>query len=113
MPVTALGEPPRSQRDYLELPTGVITEIAGNVAEWALDAYQELDGSCWTRSNSNVLVNPMCDVPTPERTQRGGVWFHAPDLLRATFRHAAGAPDISLGFRCARPAEPSASARLP
>ena len=87
--------------------TGVITDLAGNLSEWALDAHQPLDGPCWV--GENVLTDPVCAEDSPQRTARGGNWGLAEVFLRATFRFGQprDVPSADTGFRCARYAQPA------
>jgi formylglycine-generating enzyme required for sulfatase activity len=97
-----------SGRDQLTLPTGVVTDLAGNVSEWALDSYQPLEGACWVRPGTNVLVDPLCADSTTQKAVRGGSWGLDEIFLRATFRFRMDVPAADTGFRCARSAEPAA-----
>ncbi len=96
-------------RDRLELPTGTIVDLAGNVAEWTIDYWNEDDQGCWAKRG--VYIDPVCRSPSKEdstlRTVRGGSWLVTSGQLVRTQRvGAAGSPVYSspdLGFRCARP----------
>ncbi|HZO17182.1 MAG TPA: SUMF1/EgtB/PvdO family nonheme iron enzyme [Polyangiaceae bacterium] len=109
LPAMDIGGPApvgtQGARDRLELPTGVITDLAGNLHEWTLDAYQPLDGPCWV--DRFVLTDPLCAEESSLRTVRGGSWGLAEAHLRATFRFAENLPTATVGFRCARHAEPA------
>lgn len=90
-------------RDRLPgLSGGELLDLAGNVAEWALDRFATQDASCWP---SGVLLDPLCasETPTVSRSVRGGSFTQEPVSLRAATKHSHHpGPDISVGFRCAR-----------
>jgi len=103
--------PPRA-RDHLVLPTGDVFDLAGNVSEWALDRHARQDEPCWFTPDSNVFVDPVCDIQGALGDQRsvfGGTWSEPGAFLRAALRnHATPETHTSvLGFRCARPAQPA------
>jgi formylglycine-generating enzyme required for sulfatase activity len=102
-------------RARLDLPTGSLWDIAGNVGEYMLDAYATQSDTCW--SDSKIYVNPVCDKPTPNiatdptadlRSVRGGAWTNEQRTLRAAARDAQrvdkGYNHEFVGFRCVRPA---------
>jgi formylglycine-generating enzyme required for sulfatase activity len=97
-------------RDWLVLPTGDVFDLAGNLAEWALDRYNRQDEPCW--SHAGIFVDPLCDTPGIDgdlRATRGGSWGSDATGLLAARRHAnpplQGA--LANGIRCARPAVPA------
>jgi sulfatase modifying factor 1 len=95
---------PRTDRDQLVLEGGTILDLAGNVSEWALDAWEPQDGPCW---GTGVLADPVCGPESKSvmRPIRGSNWYSGTFELRAAWR-AVGAGDgysPSVGFRCARP----------
>jgi formylglycine-generating enzyme required for sulfatase activity len=94
----------RSDRDQLALAGGTLVDLAGNLSEWTLDAWQAQGGSCW---GTGVLVDPVCDAAASSvRPVRGGNWTAPAFPMRAAWRAAvdamAASPDH--GVRCARPA---------
>ncbi len=108
-PAPVLAKPP--SRDLIELPTGVIHHLAGNLAELARDDWQRWDGPCWQPS---LLRDPWCQVPSELDGQRwvtrGGSWLEGPYALRAASRDSMSPPETptdtrwpAVGFRCARP----------
>jgi len=94
-------------RDELDLPTGRVRDLAGNLEEWALDYFQTQDEPCWSQ-RAGALVDPVCSSPGklgPLRAVRGASWTSTRGELLASTRFTA---DPSTwhprrGFRCARP----------
>ena len=119
--------PPRSgARDTIVLPGGgMVYDLAGNVAEWALDVWNLQTESCW---GPGVHHDPVCGsastdpVGKGQHTVVGGSYVDlAADLVGPrrrpgySFASALGAgpagganaPVVtSVGFRCARPGSP-------
>lgn len=98
--------PPRL-RDRLALPTGVVFDLEGNVAEWARDVWNRQDEPCWVREGPNVFTDPVCETPGIDadlRPARGGSWGSNASSLRAAHRSSTVADEASLGtgLRCAR-----------
>jgi len=92
-------------------------DLAVNVSEWCLDAY---DADFYFNSPER---NPLCDVNTianlalivddytnvkSNRVLRGGGWYRLPRGLRAAVRHwdAPSVTRTTLGFRCVRAVTP-------
>lgn len=100
---------PRSgARDRLELPTGTIFDLVGNVVEWTRDVWARSTEPCWAFS---LAKDPVCTTPsTVDRepyVTRGGSWAYPGVALRSTFRQRVDGSSASGafgGFRCARPA---------
>jgi len=99
-------EPPKSgARDVLELPGGVIYDLAGNQFEFSRDAYQLQSDPCW--AVTGILQDPVCllpsTAPSPSHTQRCGSWGVGGTYLDATRRNAVPDSyfDPESGFRCA------------
>jgi formylglycine-generating enzyme required for sulfatase activity len=96
-------------RDRLVLPTGTIYDLAGNVAEWALDDWNRHDEPCWTPLG--VYSDPVCHGKSATdgvaHTIRGGDWLVTRGQLSRGGRAAATNLLVSpeIGFRCARPAQ--------
>jgi len=86
-------------RDRLDLPTGTVHGIAGNVSEWVLDDVTE----CLA---PGVNTNPVCrDATAPQLQVRGGAWGDLGVSLKGAQRRAIArndAPANNLGFRCVR-----------
>jgi hypothetical protein len=102
-------------RARLDLPTGSLWDIAGNLSEYMLDAYATEADTCW--ADTKIYVNPKCDTPTPNlvpdptaevRSVRGGTWSGEQRGLRAAARDGQrvdnGRNHEFIGFRCVRPA---------
>jgi formylglycine-generating enzyme len=89
-------------RDVVELSSGGIFDIAGNLGELARDGYSDYESSCW---QSGVVFDPECPSDgASDRTVKSGGWASEGELLRAASRkripaHTRG---IDIGFRCAR-----------
>jgi formylglycine-generating enzyme required for sulfatase activity len=92
-------------RDMLELPTGTVLDLAGNVTEHALDVWNAQDEPCW---NVPLLYDPVCQQPgsVAARATRGGSWLDSAGALLAAGRYPFEEGEMSMvvGFRCARPA---------
>jgi formylglycine-generating enzyme len=97
-------------RDRVELPTGTVVDLAGNLAEPTLDRWAALTDPCWTRPG--VYVEPFCgpaatcSPATELATARGATWafdaFDATVALRTQLSCNIVTP--LQGIRCARPA---------
>ncbi|HEY8076016.1 MAG TPA: formylglycine-generating enzyme family protein [Labilithrix sp.] len=103
--VTIAGQ---GKRDRVVLESGTITDLAGNVAEWALDTWNRHDEKCWTATG--VYRDPLCTRASRDpydHAARGGEWLVLGGELTRTARAAAASvvatPEV--GFRCARPAK--------
>jgi formylglycine-generating enzyme required for sulfatase activity len=102
-------------RARLDLPTGSLWDIAGNLSEYMLDAFATEADTCW--ADRKIYVNPKCDTPTPNlvpdptadvRSVRSGTWSGEQRGLRAAARDGQrvdnGRNHEFIGFRCVRPA---------
>jgi len=72
--------------------------MAGNVAEWVADWFNDQYYS------KSVYKNPAGPISGEFRIMRGGSWFNQASSLRTTFR-LWNYPDLqseTVGFRCAR-----------
>ena len=100
-------------RDRLVLPTGTLVDLAGSVAEFSRDRWNEASESCW--AGSTVLHDPVCETPSKvhpgTRSVRGGAFTDALTEQAAAHREyllasdsATGARHFSVrtGFRCVR-----------
>jgi len=91
--------------DKLSLDGGTIYDLAGNVSEWTLDAWDSPDGPCW--GTAKVYTDPVCgDVASATyRAVRGGGWYLNGNELPAVTRTQVFGDRYSVtdGFRCARP----------
>lgn len=87
------------ERDRLDLPTGTVYGLAGNVSEWVADEGFGCLGP-------GVQTNPVCrDVSSNQLQVRGGAWGDVGQSLKGAARSAiarGAAPANNLGFRCAR-----------
>src|SRR5262249_49059953 len=75
-----------------------VLDLAGNVAEWMADNFDE------TPPQGRQTINPRGPVVGSLRSVRGGSWRQPLLYQRATSRDAAP-PDArspEIGFRCAR-----------
>jgi formylglycine-generating enzyme required for sulfatase activity len=94
--------------DKLVLAGGTIYDLAGNLAEWTLDAWDSPDGACWGKGR--VYSDPVCgDVANATyRSVRGGAWYQAANSMPATERLEVSTSNflVANGFRCARPDPP-------
>jgi formylglycine-generating enzyme required for sulfatase activity len=101
-------------RDHLALPGGVAWDLAGNLAEWMKDGFVPQTDPCWTKSDTNVFVDPVCSGnksdPTKPASVRGGSWVDAEADLQAASRYVRQTDNGSgglygyahVGFRCVR-----------
>jgi formylglycine-generating enzyme required for sulfatase activity len=103
----------RGLRDRVELPTGTVVDIAGNLFVWVRDTWNRSSEPCW---HFAIATDPVCSTPSaidtnsaggPLYVARGGGWPASGAALRPAFRQAfdgyfpfGGA----IGFRCIRPA---------
>jgi formylglycine-generating enzyme len=87
------------ERDRLDLPTGTVYGLAGNVTEWVLDEGFDCLGP-------GVQMNPVCrDASTDQLQVRGGAWGDIGLELKGAGRKAiarSDPPQNNLGFRCVR-----------
>jgi formylglycine-generating enzyme len=72
--------------------------MAGNVWQWCRDWY---DDRFYTKAEA-TQSNPMNQMPTKVRSERGGSWIGPAELCRSSYRR--GRPPLArgrcLGFRC-------------
>jgi formylglycine-generating enzyme required for sulfatase activity len=94
------------RRDRLELPTGTLLDLTGNLGEWTRDVYAEPSEACW--SGAGAMNDPVCATQGAQGevyTTRGGSWHDGGTLLEAAARRPVdptqSLPDV--GFRCAQP----------
>lgn len=73
-------------------------DMSGNVFEWVWDTWRE---DAYHRGDS---VDPILDVLSPERVNRGGSWGDIARLARVSYRSGDNASirNDYLGFRCIR-----------
>jgi formylglycine-generating enzyme required for sulfatase activity len=103
---TTLGFGPQPVASSSDRSVGLgVTDLAGGMTEWVLDAAESLASRCW---RSAPLEAPSCEITDATLySLRGGAWvtpFLAPVPLLATTR-ADAAPDggnAAIGFRCVR-----------
>jgi len=95
----------KGTRDILVLGGAVVTDLAGNVSEWAREDFFPEDAEC---NRQGFHVDPACEGPGPDPTvkvMRGGELKSAPIGLRSEVRYPVPPIDTELeirGFRCAR-----------
>jgi formylglycine-generating enzyme len=93
-------------RDVLSLPSGKLTDLSGNVAEWALDWFQAQTEPCW--STAGVYANPLCATQgtlfPDQRSVRGASFVSPAAELSAARKDGIDPTTITpvIGFRCAR-----------
>ena len=86
-------------RDRLDLPTGTVYGLAGNVSEWVADEGFGCMGP-------GVQTNPVCrDASSNQLQVRGGAWGEIAMSLKGAARSAIARSAVNannLGFRCVR-----------
>jgi formylglycine-generating enzyme len=91
-------------RDRVDLPSGTVLDLVGNLSEHTRDIYQYRSDSCWSRRG--VYTDPTCDhYGTSVRAflVKGGNHWWQQGLSFAQMRWPTGdAPDPIVGFRCVR-----------
>lgn len=85
--------------DVLEIGGRAVVDLAGNVAEWALDAYQPDDHEC---HRPGYVVDPTCEAASGTGVTRGGSFEDVPLGLRSEVRAPIESRSDVVGFRCAR-----------
>jgi formylglycine-generating enzyme required for sulfatase activity len=91
-------------RDRLELPSGTIVDLIGNVHEWTRDVWNAPNEPCW--SKPGVYVDPICAKPGAKgataHSIRGGAWVLSEGQLdrRARSFETGSTTLVSGGFRC-------------
>ncbi len=103
-----------TRRDRIVLSTSggdprVIVDLAGNLAEFARDAWNRADEPFWMQNG--VLIDPVATQPSQEdpgfsHPSRGGGWYSFALALRAAYRDGVVTDSVSeaVGFRCIRTA---------
>lgn len=84
----------------LDVSLDGIEDLAGNLAEYTLDAAESYSASCW--GELGVLDNPVCQLPSGVRVSRGGSWADGQALGLSALRRRvlASIKSPTLGFRC-------------
>lgn len=89
-------------------PLGV-KNLAGNLAEWVGDHYQDYDESCWTLPYTSVATLDPCPLGTKalrlaRYSVRGGSYARGLSAGAgfARFGSRDGGPSPEIGFRCAK-----------
>jgi formylglycine-generating enzyme required for sulfatase activity len=94
--------------DELSLEGGTVYDLAGNLSEWTLDAWDTSEGPCWNAAR--IYTDPICgDVARAlYRAVRGGTWYGFGTELAAVTRLMIDTEGYAVadGFRCARPDSP-------
>jgi formylglycine-generating enzyme required for sulfatase activity len=92
-------------RDRLDLPTGTIVDLIGNVHEWERDVWNAANEACWKKPG--VYVDPVCTKAGAKGANahsiRGGAWVLSVGQLDRTARSFADSTSttfVSGGFRC-------------
>ena len=98
--------PARAARDAVALPGGTLVDVAGNLGELVLDAYELREDACW--SQPGIRSDPVCiegNGPPHRIVVRGGSWAVGTSYLEASQRYVLFPNTVysALGFRCAYP----------
>jgi sulfatase modifying factor 1 len=112
-PTAVLPSPPGSgARDKLTLPGSAVdvVDVAGNLQEWAVDAWNVDGPPCW---DTGVFHDPLCAQPTTDPMTstdhpiKGGGYPMEAAAMRAAVRDDASQYEYRpiLGFRCAKPGQ--------
>lgn len=88
-------------------PLGV-HDLAGNVAEWVLDTYQDRYPACGECLDPVATLDPLNPAEAGRHVVRGGGWYREIDACRGAGRSRAlhDQPTGDIGFRCVRPTKP-------
>jgi formylglycine-generating enzyme required for sulfatase activity len=95
------------RRDRLALTGSEIVDLVGNVSEFCLDYFQEVQGPFW--GTPMLFEDPRCDDPDlePSRVAVGTNWgwSNADRVAHTRGRWPEPTPALStmIGFRCVRP----------
>lgn len=92
-------------RDVLRLPGGgVLSDLAGNVSEWARDSWHPAEDAC---NMQGFVQDPRClDTRAAEHPTRGGNYGLVALAARSYVRLDGVDRDNFVGFRCARDLPP-------
>jgi formylglycine-generating enzyme len=99
--------PGEGTRDRVDLPTGTILDLGGNMAEWTRDLWNRIDEPCWERRE--VYRDPLCTTASPNDglrgVRRGGNWAEQANFMIASNRFAQDRDffNVQTGFRCVWP----------
>jgi sulfatase modifying factor 1 len=103
------AKPGSGKLDRVTMPDGKeIVDLAGNLAEWVLDTYQQTSESCY---RDNAVVDPVCReasaILSDATSVRGNSWADLGGAqLRAVVKsRTTTAQTPKIGFRCARPGQ--------
>ncbi len=109
VPPGSVAKPGEGVRDRLDLPTGTLVDLAGNLNEWVRDRWNRIDEACWS---AKLHHDPFCETTSPSdgnlAVHRGGNWSDIAARMIATtrFGRSGTQADAQTGFRCVWPAVP-------
>jgi len=110
LPIAMVDRDATRLTDRIDIAGATVFDLAGNLQEWVVDRYNKQDEPCWSRTDTNIFVDPVCTTPGTlgGHSVRGGSWIQGREFLRAAYRtnrEPGQDQEYVVGFRCARSGE--------